>query len=341
MDSDSITNRNFSLDDLQSALKLVNTRKSSAVKDIRSQTLIDAFTFLPDKILRIYNTSIQTSTFPETWKRSIVVPLPKVNNPKYAADMRPISLIPLPGKLFEHLISSRLKVYLDNNNILTPVQHGFRKAHSTITSVTTLLHKIYVNTNSRKDSYLVYLDLKKAFDTVSHKILINKLGNLGLDQKTVQWFVSYLENRQQYVKFNNEISSVESILYGVPQGSVLGPTLFSIYINDLAELLGTDNLLLYADDTVIYNTDPYIIQNMLDKIKIWCDENLLTINCKKSQWMKTNLVAKNRDVNVFCLGTTPLEKVIEYNYLGLKMDCELSFRSHHCTKYHDMLHSIY
>ena len=92
--------------------------------------------------------------------------------------------------------------------------------------------------------------------------------------------------------------------------------------------MGTDSLLLFADDTVIYNTDPYIIQSMLDKISIWCDENLLTINCKKSKWMKTNLVAKNREENVFCLGATPLEKVIEYNYLELKMDCNRSFKSH-------------
>ena len=137
-----------------------------------------------------------------------------------------------------------------------------------------------------------------------------------------------MDNRKQYVKFNNEVSSVGNILYIVPQGSVLGPTLFSVYINDLAELLGTDSLLLFADDTVIYNTDPYIIQSMLDKISIWCDENLLTLNCKKSQWMKTNLVAKNREDNVFCLGATPLEKVIEYNYLWLKMDCDRSFKSH-------------
>ena len=337
MDSDSITNKDFTIIDLQKALKLININKSSAVKDIRSQIIIDAFTFFPEKILKIYNTSIKTSTFPESWKKSIVVPLPKINNPKFAADMRPISLIPLPGKILEHLISIRLKMYLDENDILTPVQHGFRKGHSTITSITTLLHKIFVNTNNRKDSYLVYLDLKKAFDTVSHEILINKLGNIGLDHNTVKWFTSYLENRRQYVKFNNEVSAVENILYGVPQGSVLGPTLFSIYINDLADLLGTDGVLLYADDTVIYNTDPRTIQ-MLNKINIWCDENLLTINCKKSQWMKTNLVSKTVVDAVLCLGTTRLDKVKEY--LGLVMDCNLSFKTHRETLQNRVNHKL-
>ena len=119
--------------------------------------------------------------------------------------------------------------------------------------------------------------------------------------------------------------SLETITYGVPQGSVLGPTLFSIYINDLADLLGTDNLLLYADDTVIFDTDPKTIQHMLNMINVWCDENLLTINCKKSQWMKTKLVKKNQIDCVFQLGNTTLDKVTEYKYLGLLMDSDLSF----------------
>ena len=166
--------------------------------------------------------------------------------------MRHISLIPLPGRIFEHLISHRFKMYLDQNKVLTKVQHGFRKSHYTISSITTLLHNIYNCVNEDKDMYLVFLDLKKAFDTVSHSILINKLCTIGIDITTVKWFESYLENRQQYVKFNNEISALDNILYGVPQGSVLGPTLFSLYINNLAGVLGTEGLLLYADDTVIY-----------------------------------------------------------------------------------------
>ena len=242
--------------------------------------------------------------------------------------MRPISLIPLPGKIFEHLISARLKLYLDRNNVLTSKQHGFRKSHSTITAITSLLHEIYSKVGSEKETYLVYLDLKKAFDTVSHKILINKLGNFGLDVKTVKWFESYLDHRQQYIKFNNEVSEIKSIHYGVPQGSVLGPTLFSLYINDLANIINSDGLLLYADDTVIFDTDLRIIQNMLNRISDWCDANLLTINCKKSQWMQTNLLKKERTDKQLFLGNSPLEKVSEYKYLGLLMDNGLNFQNH-------------
>ena len=272
-----------------------------------------------------------SSKFPEAWKRSIVVPLPKIKTPKYASDMRPISLIPLPGKIMEHLISFRFKDYLDRHNILTSRQHGFRKSHSTITAMTSLLHNIYKNLNIKRETYLVYLDLRKAFDTVSHVILTDKLGNIGLDSRTVAWFSSYLTNRSQYVKFNNKTSSVEHISYGVPQGSVLSPTLFSLYINDIVDVVGPDKLLLYADDTVVYETDTVILQNILNQINVWCDENLLTINCKKSQWMRTNLVKAYNDDVAFHLGNQILDKVHEYKYLGLIMDSDLNFQTHRDT----------
>ena len=134
-------------------------------------------------------------------------PIPKVKIPVHASDMRPISFIPLPGKILEHMISKRLNKFVFDNKVLSDNQHGFRKSHSTITSICTLLHNIYNNANLYKDTYLVYLDLKKAFDTVSHKILLGKLGNISLDQKTILWFSSYLTNRKQYVNLTIKIGT--------------------------------------------------------------------------------------------------------------------------------------
>ena len=324
---DGITDEPFSPDELRKAIKLINTNKSSAVNNIRSSVIIDAYEIMFERILHLYNQSIKQATFPTAWKTSIVVPIPKINTPKYASDLRPISLIPVPGKILEHLISARLKAYISLNNILTPNQHGFRKDHSTITSITSLMNSIYNNVNTHKDTFLIYLDLKKAFDTVSHRILINKLSNLGLDERSVNWFESYLENRRQYVKFNNVSSSTLSIQYGVPQGSILGPTLFVLYINDLADLLNRENIILYADDTVLYNSDYTRLQNMLDITNKWCEANLLTVNCKKSQWMKTTIVQKLRTNEVFRLGANVLEQVKEYKYLGLLIDTNLNFNA--------------
>ena len=173
---------------------------------------------------------------------------------------------------------------------------------------------------------MVFLDLKKAFDTVSHRILLNKLGNFGFNLTTVEWFKSYLNNRHQYVRFNNINSETLPVCYGVPQGSILGPTLFSLYINDLAELMNQDNVLLYADDTVLYNEDPVKLQDMLDRTHKWCQQNLLTINCKKSQWMRTLIVSKGPRNEAFHLGRNFLEMAREYKYLGLVIDVELNFK---------------
>ena len=199
----------------------------------------------------MYNLSLLHAHFPQAWKTTIVVPLPKTANPIAASDLRPISLIPLPGKILEHLISNRLKTFLSNNDILVKNQHGFRKSHSTITSICKLMNHIYGNVNNLRDTFLIFLDFKKAFDTVSHEILINKLGGCGLDQRTLDWFNSYLSKRTQYVKLNNTNSPPLTIIYGVPQGSIVGPALFSLYINDIVSSLPNDDIVLYADDTVL------------------------------------------------------------------------------------------
>ena len=184
---DGITGVEISEVEFRNAMKSIDINKSSAVPNIRASVILDTYDIIFERILRLYNVSLNSLIFPNAWKISIVVPLPKVNNPETASDMRPISLIPLPGKIMEHLVSRRLKNFIHNNEILSKNQHGFRKSHSTITSITTLLHNIYLNVNSLKDTYLVYLDLKKAFDTVSHKILLNKLTNFGLGGLQVIW----------------------------------------------------------------------------------------------------------------------------------------------------------
>ena len=135
---------------------------------------------------------MQHSTFPDSWKLSSIVPLPKVCNPKMASELRPVALTPLPGKLMERLMCSRLQLWLDNNKILANCQHGFRKMRSTVTPVCAFLDIICTYINNNKNPTVIFLDLKKTFDTVSHSKLLFKMKKMGLDDLTIQWFRSYL-----------------------------------------------------------------------------------------------------------------------------------------------------
>ena len=326
-ENDNICNKLILEEDIITILKKIRLDKSSAVPDIKTKVIVHALHNQITRVTRMYNGSLTLCTFPVKWKQAIIVPLPKVSNPKTVSDMRPISLLPLPGKILEILISIRFKEYISNYNILTDRQHGFRKKRSTLSAIMEFLHDLYLNLNKNKDTYIVYLDLKKAFDTVSHEILINKLEILGLDQNTILWFKSYLGERSQKTIVDNKCSSELTVSFGVLQGSILGPTLFTVYINDLVDCVDS-TINLYADDTFIYNTDPACIQSDLVKISKWCHRNLLTVNCKKSQWMRTRIVDKMAVDQVFKLGNDQLEHVMEYKCLGLNIDLYLNFQSY-------------
>ena len=213
------------------------------------------------------------------------------------------------------------------NNILVPAQHGFCKGRSTISAITALLNDVYDNQNNTSPAYLVFLDLTKAFDSVSHELLLSKLKETGISIEFCKWMESYLANRVQRVKLNNSALPYTAIKYGVPQGSVLGPILFSIYINNLGLLL--DNIQIYADDAVIYSTNLMTLQDNLNAVVAWSNRNLLTLNRKKTKWM---IIGKNtryvgEDNNLYVNGA-PLEQVFSFNYLGLIIDTSLDFREH-------------
>ena len=176
---DNITGKTIDLKEIIPVLKNINVTKSSAVRHMSSMVLKDAFLAVPDKLCKIYNCSLERQIF-LAWKTSMIIPVPKVSQPKYASQLRSISLLSLPGKILERIIGTRLNKYLEQNNILSPKQHGFRKGKSTTTSTVSLLTDVYNNINDSLPTYAIFLDLKKAFDTVSHLKLLNKLKLLNL-----------------------------------------------------------------------------------------------------------------------------------------------------------------
>ena len=224
-------------DSLMKLFKNVNVKKPSSIPHMKAFVLKDAYMSVPDIFLLLYNKCLSEGTFPHSWKAATVVPLHKKANSLDVNDLRPISLLPLPGKIMEKIICNRLQNYMQEQDLLCPFQHGYRKNHSTQTAIGKHLSTIVFNTINNSPTYCLYLDYKKAFDTISHKIMLKKLAALGLSDLTCQWFKSYLVNRKQCTIANDCVSPFKNISYGVPQGSVLGPVLFSIYINSLPKFI--------------------------------------------------------------------------------------------------------
>ena len=258
--------------------------KGSAVEGLSARVLKDAFLSITDEFMFMFNLSITSGIFPDEWKVATVIPLQKDGNKEDVNNLRPISLLPLPGKLLEKLVHSQLSAYLENNTLLNDCQGGFRHGISTINKIAELTDDIYKAMDSKETTVAVFIDFKKAFDTVNHAILLSKLRHMGVRDISQHWFQSYLSNRSQLTLANGVLSSAQPVRCGVPQGSTLGPLLFLVYINDLANVITESNLHLFADDTVVYcsNKDPQrarnYVQGDLQGIAQWCCNNKITIN---------------------------------------------------------------
>ena len=253
-------------------------------------------------------------------------------------NLRPISLLPLPSKLIEKIVHNRLYSHCNDNNLLDKKQGGFRPNHSTVSTTALYINDIYEAMNNHAITLSVYIDAKKAFDTVNHSILFKKLEYFGIIGKNAKWLKNYLSDRKQCTVANNIVSSEELITCGVPQGSVCGPLLLLLYINDISTILQNCKVSLYADDTVIYYSDSTLeeaipkVQQDLNLLSDWCNRNRLTINCNKTKYCvygMRSIVKKSKNIDtLLSLNGTVLEKVCSYKYLGFILDDQLNFNKH-------------
>lgn len=214
---------------------------------------------------------------------------------------RPISILPLLGKSMEKTIKHRLVEFLETNNVLNPCQFGFRESYSTNKAVMQLINEIIKSSENREHTVLTLCDLSKAFDCVSHALLIDKLHQYGIRGIPLHLFASYLQNRMQCVHINNTFSDFLPVRHGVPQGSVLGPVLFILYINDLYNFLKPNKCILFADDTTLLSSHSNMdilnkqVENTTNNVEQWFASHNLKLNASKTQSLTISSNLKNRN----------------------------------------------
>ena len=263
-----------------------------------------------------------------------ILPLHKGDSVLREGNYRPISLLPIFSKIFERLIYNRLIEFIDKHTILSELQFGFQKNKSTEQAVSAILSTLNDAKNRKMSSYCVFLDFAKAFDTVNHSILLGKLQHYGIDGIPLSLFDSYLKNRKQQVEINGTLSDPGIIKHGVPQGSVLGPLLFLLYINDISESSKVLKFFLFADDTTVYYADKFnentenLLNTELSKVSNWLAANKLSLNVKKSNFLhfhhgKTKKPTINLKLNEVSVDEKKVTK-----YLGTFIDDKLTWKTH-------------
>ena len=315
-------------------LKRLKKHKSTGLDQLPSIILRDAAAEISTPLTYILNLSITTDTVPKIWKTAKIIPIHKTGDTTLPENYCPISVFPILSKLLERSVHSQLLQFLEENHLLNEWQFGYRLKRSTKTASTILTDNIRREVDNGHLVGAVFIDLSKAFDTISHSVLLNKLKSYGIDGKELNWMTDYLFNRKQLVDFQNTYSDEKPLQTGVPQGSILGSLLFVLFLNDLYEVLKHSKIVKYADDTVIYvsHKDVIVIQNKLNEdmenISHYFDSNELIINLKKgkteSMLFGTTKRLKNQDLDVNFRNTS-INHVKFYKYLGNIIDNTLSF----------------
>ncbi|RUA05525.1 MAG: hypothetical protein DSY43_04445 [Gammaproteobacteria bacterium] len=319
-------------------LKTIDGKKATGLDNIPCKLLKIAADIVAPSLTRVFNQSIATGVFPIDWKLARVTPIFKKGSKSDLNNYRPISVLPVVAKIFEKVIYDQLYTYLNSNNLLANCQSGFRSLHSTLTALLEATNDWSVNIDKGFLNGVIFIDLRKAFDTIDHKIIMHKLSIYGVDSSTLKWFESYLENRNQKCSVNGHLSSNSRVTCGVPQGSILGPLLFLIYINDLPNCLAEGLPRMYADDTSIsfvasnLNDLQQTINKELENVDIWLRSNKLSLNVAKTEFMvvgsRQKLQTENDSSIDIHINGEQINEVESTKSLGVFIDKNLSWKRH-------------
>ena len=320
--------------DVYKAISRLPTFTASGPDGISSKMLKGTSDVISSSLATLFNLSLAKSVVPSFWKVSNVVPVYKTGDPKLISNYRPISLLSLVSKLLERIIHCKLLDYLLSNSILSNSQFGFRPGSSTQEALITATGDWHRHLEDRAKVAAIFFDLSKAFDSVPHQRLLSALSAIGISGQLHSWFTNYLTGRSQQVVQDGCSSRRVPVTSGVPQGSILGPQLFSIYINPLASvpLSCGSKLILYADDILLYKpihilSDVVALQSDVDSICSWISSAGLKLNPKKSKLLVISRQKNRPDINLFANGTR-ISNVQSVVYLGVTLSQDLSFATH-------------
>uniref|UniRef100_A0A8C7P4G4 Reverse transcriptase domain-containing protein n=1 Tax=Oncorhynchus mykiss TaxID=8022 RepID=A0A8C7P4G4_ONCMY len=331
----------FSFSQIHSADVLKELQNLDPYKSARLDNLDPFFLKLSAEIVAtpitsLFNLSFVSSEIPKDWKAAAVIPLFRGGDTLDPNCYRPISILPCLSKVFESQVNKQITDHFESHHTFSAMQSGFRAGHGCTSATLKVLNNILTAIDKKHYCAAVFIDLAKAFDSVNHHILIGRLDSLGFSNDCLAWFTNYFSDRVQCVKSEGLLSGPLAVSMGVPQGSILGPTLFSVYINEVALAAGESLIHLYADDTILYTSGPSLdtvlttLQASFNAIQLSFRGLQLLLNTSKTKCMLFNrsLPAPTRLSNITTLDGSDLEYVDNYKHLGVWLDCKLSFQTH-------------
>lgn len=345
-----VTNYSFKFESISenNIMDIINKLKcksSTGFDNISTKLLKFIAPVITSPLCMIINQSLKTGIFPDKCKIAKVIPIYKKGKNVLFENYRPISLLPAMSKVFERVVFDQIYKYFHVNKLLYVSQYGFRKDHSTEFAATELIDRVHNYLDKGETPFALFLDLSKAFDTLDHNILLHKLENYGIHGIPLNWFESYLRNRSQYVEFRTSVSQKKIISTGVPQGSILGPLLFLIYVNDISKVSNKFISILFADDTALSSSicsfapqrnspaqnSSKLINQELTKITQWLAVNKLVLNITKTKFMLFSYNQKKLasvEIPEIKMNGIPISRVHQFDFLGITLDENLNWNLH-------------